>query len=66
MPVIVGRPGDQSMRDWAVLITPVVRNAETKPLSAISNEMKDLAARARKLKAEEYQEALGRRLPRGG
>ena len=39
------------------LITPVVRNAETKSLSAISNEMKDLAARARsrKLKPEEYQ-----------
>jgi pyruvate/2-oxoglutarate dehydrogenase complex dihydrolipoamide acyltransferase (E2) component len=47
------------MRDWAVLITPVVRNAETKPLSAISNEMKDLA-RARKLKAEEYQDARPR------
>jgi pyruvate dehydrogenase E2 component (dihydrolipoamide acetyltransferase) len=39
------------------LITPVVRNAETKTLSQISNEMKDLAARARKrrLKPEEYQ-----------
>jgi pyruvate dehydrogenase E2 component (dihydrolipoamide acetyltransferase) len=39
------------------LITPVVRNAEAKSLSAISNEMKDLAARARsrKLKPEEYQ-----------
>jgi pyruvate dehydrogenase E2 component (dihydrolipoamide acetyltransferase) len=39
------------------LITPVVRNAETKPLSLISNEMKDFAARARvrKLKPEEYQ-----------
>jgi pyruvate dehydrogenase E2 component (dihydrolipoamide acetyltransferase) len=39
------------------LITPVVRHAETKSLSAISNEMKDLAsrARARKLKPEEYQ-----------
>jgi pyruvate dehydrogenase E2 component (dihydrolipoamide acetyltransferase) len=39
------------------LITPVVRNAETKSLSAISNEMKDLAKRARerKLKPEEYQ-----------
>jgi pyruvate dehydrogenase E2 component (dihydrolipoamide acetyltransferase) len=39
------------------LITPVVRNADTKTLSAISNEMKDLAARARKrkLKPEEYQ-----------
>jgi len=39
------------------LITPIVRKAETKSLSAISNEMKDLAARARarKLKPEEYQ-----------
>ncbi|HXN43243.1 MAG TPA: pyruvate dehydrogenase complex dihydrolipoamide acetyltransferase [Xanthobacteraceae bacterium] len=39
------------------LITPVVRKAEQKSLSAISNEMKDLAARARvrKLKPEEYQ-----------
>ena len=39
------------------LITPVVRHAETKSLSAISNEMRDLAtrARARKLKPEEYQ-----------
>jgi pyruvate dehydrogenase E2 component (dihydrolipoamide acetyltransferase) len=39
------------------LITPVVRQAETKLLSIISNEMKDFAARARvrKLKPEEYQ-----------
>jgi pyruvate dehydrogenase E2 component (dihydrolipoamide acetyltransferase) len=39
------------------LITPVVRNADTKTLSAISNEMKSLARRARerKLKPEEYQ-----------
>src|SRR5262245_10616547 len=39
------------------LITPIVRRAEEKTLSAISNEMKDLAARARnrKLKPEEYQ-----------
>ena len=39
------------------LITPVVRRAETKTLSTISNEMKDFAARAkaRKLKPEEYQ-----------
>jgi len=39
------------------LITPVVRNAEAKSLSTISNEMKDYAARARarKLKPEEYQ-----------
>ncbi|MET3790217.1 pyruvate dehydrogenase complex dihydrolipoamide acetyltransferase [Aquamicrobium terrae] len=39
------------------LITPIVRKAEEKSLSSISNEMKDLAARARtrKLKPEEYQ-----------
>ncbi len=39
------------------LITPIVRRAEEKTLSVISNEMKDLAARARnrKLKPEEYQ-----------
>jgi pyruvate dehydrogenase E2 component (dihydrolipoamide acetyltransferase) len=39
------------------LITPVVRHAEAKSLSSISNEMKDFAARARarKLKPEEYQ-----------
>ncbi|WP_292898101.1 pyruvate dehydrogenase complex dihydrolipoamide acetyltransferase [Nitratireductor sp.] len=39
------------------LITPIIRRADEKTLSAISNEMKDLAARARsrKLKAEEYQ-----------
>jgi pyruvate dehydrogenase E2 component (dihydrolipoyllysine-residue acetyltransferase) len=39
------------------LITPVVRHAEAKSLSTISNEMKDFAARARarKLKPEEYQ-----------
>ena len=39
------------------LITPIVRNAETKSLSTISNAMKDMAARARnrKLKPEEYQ-----------
>jgi pyruvate dehydrogenase E2 component (dihydrolipoamide acetyltransferase) len=39
------------------LITPVIRHAETKPVSAISGEMKDLAARARdkKLKPAEYQ-----------
>jgi pyruvate dehydrogenase complex dihydrolipoamide acetyltransferase, long form len=39
------------------LITPIVRRAEEKSLSAISNEMKDLATRARtrKLKPEEYQ-----------
>ncbi len=39
------------------LITPIVRSAELKSLSAISNEMKDLGARAksRKLKPEEFQ-----------
>jgi pyruvate dehydrogenase E2 component (dihydrolipoamide acetyltransferase) len=39
------------------LFTPVIRSAETKSLSAISNEMKDLAARARirKLQPTEYQ-----------
>jgi pyruvate dehydrogenase E2 component (dihydrolipoyllysine-residue acetyltransferase) len=39
------------------LITPIVRNAEAKSLSVISNEMRDLAARARarKLKPHEYQ-----------
>jgi pyruvate dehydrogenase E2 component (dihydrolipoamide acetyltransferase) len=38
------------------LITPIIRQAETKSLSAISNQMKDFAARARarKLKPEEY------------
>ncbi len=39
------------------LITPIVRSAEIKPLSVISNEMKDMGARAKakKLKPEEYQ-----------
>ncbi|MBX3570100.1 MAG: pyruvate dehydrogenase complex dihydrolipoamide acetyltransferase [Rhizobiaceae bacterium] len=39
------------------LITPIVRKADLKPLSMISNEMKDFAgrAKARKLKPEEYQ-----------
>jgi pyruvate dehydrogenase E2 component (dihydrolipoamide acetyltransferase) len=39
------------------LITPIIRNAETKSLSVISNEMKDFAKRARdrKLKPHEYQ-----------
>jgi pyruvate dehydrogenase E2 component (dihydrolipoamide acetyltransferase) len=39
------------------LITPVVRHAEAKSLSTISNEMKDYAARARTrhLKPQEYQ-----------
>jgi pyruvate dehydrogenase E2 component (dihydrolipoamide acetyltransferase) len=41
----------------AGLITPIIRSAEIKSLSAISNEMKDLAARARarRLKPQEYQ-----------
>ncbi|MEN3791467.1 pyruvate dehydrogenase complex dihydrolipoamide acetyltransferase [Fulvimarina sp. MAC3] len=39
------------------LITPIIRRAEEKTLSTISNEMKDLAkrARARKLQPQEYQ-----------
>lgn len=39
------------------LITPIIRQAELKSLSAISNEMKDLAVRAKgkKLKPNEYQ-----------
>ena len=39
------------------LITPIVRNAETKSLSVLSAEMRDLTARARdkKLKPSEYQ-----------
>ncbi|HZQ11495.1 MAG TPA: pyruvate dehydrogenase complex dihydrolipoamide acetyltransferase [Pseudolabrys sp.] len=39
------------------LITPIIRNAEMKSLSAISNEMRELAARARahKLRPHEYQ-----------
>jgi len=39
------------------LITPVIRQAETKTLSAISNEVRELAARARarKLMPAEYQ-----------
>jgi pyruvate dehydrogenase E2 component (dihydrolipoamide acetyltransferase) len=39
------------------LITPIVKGADTKGLAAISNEMKDLAARARdgKLKPEEFE-----------
>ena len=39
------------------LIAPIIRNAETKSLSAISAEMKELAARARekKLKPADYQ-----------
>jgi pyruvate dehydrogenase E2 component (dihydrolipoamide acetyltransferase) len=39
------------------LMTPIVRRAETKSLATISNEIKELAARAkaRRLKPEEYQ-----------
>ena len=39
------------------LITPIVRNADLKGLAAISNEIKDLAGRAKsgKLKPEEFQ-----------
>ena len=39
------------------LVTPVIRHAEGKSLSAISNEMKDYAARAKakKLKPQEFQ-----------
>jgi pyruvate dehydrogenase E2 component (dihydrolipoamide acetyltransferase) len=39
------------------LITPIIRNADAKSVSAISAEMKDLAARARdkKLKPADYQ-----------
>src|SRR5262249_21326122 len=39
------------------LITPVIRQAERKTLSTISNEMKEMAARARerKLKPNDYQ-----------
>jgi pyruvate dehydrogenase E2 component (dihydrolipoamide acetyltransferase) len=39
------------------LITPIIRKADQKGLAAISNEMKDLAGRARagKLKPEEFQ-----------
>ncbi|MDU7523123.1 MAG: 2-oxo acid dehydrogenase subunit E2, partial [Roseomonas mucosa] len=39
------------------LITPIVRKADQKGLATISNEMKDLAARAKsgKLKPEEFQ-----------
>jgi pyruvate dehydrogenase E2 component (dihydrolipoamide acetyltransferase) len=39
------------------LLTPVVRNADTKSIGVISNEMRDLAARARdrKLKPAEYR-----------
>lgn len=43
--------------DGGGLYTPVIRNAELKSLSEISNEMKDLAARARtkRLAPHEYQ-----------
>ncbi|PST24950.1 pyruvate dehydrogenase complex dihydrolipoamide acetyltransferase [Mesorhizobium plurifarium] len=43
------------------LITPIIRRAEQKSLSTISNEMKDLAVRAKagKLKPNEYQGGTG-------
>ena len=46
------------------LITPVIRNAEAKSLTAISAEMRDLAerARAKKLKPNEYQGGVERHL----
>ena len=49
MSVAVATPGG--------LITPIIRGADAKGLAAISNEMKELAGRARdgKLKPEEYQ-----------
>jgi pyruvate dehydrogenase E2 component (dihydrolipoamide acetyltransferase) len=39
------------------LMTPIIRRADTKTLATISNEMKELAlrAKARRLKPEEYQ-----------
>lgn len=39
------------------LITPIIRNADQKPLSVISNEMKELAKRAKanQLRPEEFQ-----------
>jgi pyruvate dehydrogenase E2 component (dihydrolipoamide acetyltransferase) len=39
------------------LITPIIKAAENKPLSALSNELKELAARAkaRKLRPEEFE-----------
>jgi pyruvate dehydrogenase E2 component (dihydrolipoamide acetyltransferase) len=39
------------------LVTPILKNADLKPLSALSNEMKELASRARenKLRPEEFQ-----------
>ena len=45
------------MRSTTGLITPIIKAAETKGLAEISNEMKDLAKRARdgKLKPEEFQ-----------
>src|SRR5262249_8996294 len=65
---IIEQNGQQVLRRWkrvhvgiAValdegLITPVVRDADLKPLSALAAESKDLIARARvkKLKPEEY------------
>ena len=51
------RSGGVAVALPAGLITPIVRNAEAKSLSSISNEVKDLVARARarKLKPHEYQ-----------
>ena len=39
------------------LVTPILKNADLKPLSGLSNEMKELASRARenKLRPEEFQ-----------
>ena len=42
------------------LITPVIHNAEMKSLSAISNEMKELATRARAKKLKEAETNLSR------
>ncbi|KAG0068169.1 pyruvate dehydrogenase complex dihydrolipoamide acetyltransferase component (E2) [Linnemannia elongata] len=49
------------------LITPIVANAETKGLATISNQVKDLAARARanKLAPHEYQGATEKRVVPG-
>jgi len=43
------------------LITPIIRDAAGKPLSILSNEMKDLAlrAKARELRPDEYQGGTG-------
>lgn len=54
------RPSDIAVAvalDGGGLLTPVIRDAEVKSLSEISNEMRDLAARARskRLSPHEYQ-----------